>query len=181
MSFDKNISIWYSILSYLPIKHRKEFSKVTLFVEEVYDYFEKDLVCPAGYRLYDDQLELYKKIKTACDDDQWKNIIAKASMGSGKTAVMLMIANHIINNDDNVIILINNKVMSTWLMEIEKFKLRFDRKNVEESDIIILHSSCSSHLKYVNSTEHIKELKKILDKEKKIFITTPHYLQKYNV
>lgn len=179
MSFNKNVNIWYTIFIYLPIKHRKAFSKVTPFLEEVYDYFEKDLVCPAGYTLYNDQLELYKRVKNAWDY-RWKTIIAKASMGSGKTAIMLMIANHIVTNGDNAIILINNKVMSTWLMEMEKFKLRFNRTNVNESDIIILHSSCEPHLKYVKTEKYIKELKKILKKEKKIFITTPHYLQTYN-
>lgn len=108
-------------------------------------------------------------------DKEWNFI--QSPMGSGKTAIMLTSA-----LQTKTVILINTRIYTSWIKELENFGLKTSQKSIEESDVLLVHTKFPNHrghfLRDVASFRQPK-LDYLDDIKQKVVITTRHYLRSY--
>lgn len=98
----------------------------------------------------------YAQVKgmVALEKNKNKNLFLHAPMGSGKTMLMLMHATKRWKKDGvRTIIVGTNASFTTWWEHLSICGLNVTKSNVEKSDVIVLHSTCSAHRKYILNTD----------------------------
>lgn len=116
----------------------------------------------SGFHAHPEQVLMLRALQKSSDEHS----LIRAPMGSGKTAIMMMLA---LNTPGKSIAVMTTRAYTTWIAELKSFGLKL-HQDPNKSDVIVVHTKFPKH------RDAILDGKKNPFPDKKVLITTSYYL-----